>query len=47
MEVRKEPTDEKQRWGVEGQQFATLTDIITQAWADRSTKAYKRSKGLK
>ncbi|WP_278961238.1 hypothetical protein [Parabacteroides johnsonii] len=27
MEVRKELTDEKQRRGVEGQQFATLTDI--------------------
>lgn len=47
MEVRKELTDEWQRRGVEGQQFATLTDIITQAWADRSTKAYKQFKGLK
>ena len=47
MEVRKELTDEWQRWGVEGQQFATLTDIITQAWADRTTKAYKQFKGLK
>lgn len=47
MEVRKELTDEWQRRGVEGQQFATLTDIITQAWADRSTKSYKQFKGLK
>lgn len=47
MEVRKELTDEWQRRGVEGQQFATLTDIITQAWADRTTKAYKQFKGLK
>ena len=47
IEVRKELTDEWQRRGVEGQQFATLTDIITQAWADRSTKAYKQFKGLK
>ena len=47
MEVRKELTDEWQRRGVEGQQFATLKDIITQAWADRTTKAYKQFKGLK
>ena len=47
MEVRKELTDEWQRRGVEGQQFATLTDIITQVWADRTTKAYKQFKGLK
>ena len=47
MEVRKELTDEWQRRGVEGQQFATLTDIITQAWADRTTKFYKQFKGLK
>ena len=47
MEVRKELTDVWQRGGVEGQQFATLTDIITHAWADRTTKAYKQFKGLK
>ena len=47
MEVRKELTDEWQRRGVEGQQFATLTDIITQAWADRTPKSYKQFKGLK
>ena len=47
MEVRKDLTDEWQRRGVEGQQFATLTDIITQAWADRTTKSYKQFKGLK
>ena len=47
MEVRKELTDEWQRRGVEGQQYATLTDIITHAWADRTTKSYKQFKGLK
>lgn len=48
MEVRKELTDEWLHRGIEeGQQFATLTDIITQAWADRTTKAYKQFKGLK
>jgi hypothetical protein len=31
----------------EGQQFATLTDIITKAWSDKTTKEYKILKGLK
>ncbi len=31
----------------EGVQFATLTDIITQALADKTTKEYKILKGLK
>ena len=31
----------------EGQQFAILTDIITKAWADNTTKEYKVLKGLK
>ena len=31
----------------EGVQFATLTDIITKAWADKTTKQYKTLKGLK
>jgi hypothetical protein len=31
----------------EGPQFATLTDIITETWAGRTTKAYKQLKGLK
>ena len=30
-----------------GQQFATLTDIITKAWAGKTTKEYKVLKGLK
>ncbi len=47
MEVRKELTDEWQHRGVEGQQYATLTDIITMEWAGRTTKAYKQYKGLK
>ncbi len=32
---------------MEGVQFATLTDIITKAWSDKSTKDYKMFKGLK
>ena len=31
----------------EGQQFATLTDIISKAWAGKTTKEYKILKGLK
>ncbi len=30
-----------------GVQFATLTDIITKAWSDKTTKEYKILKGLK
>ncbi len=48
IEIRKELTDEWKRRGVkEGMQFATLTDIITQAWSDKTTKEYKQFKGLK
>jgi hypothetical protein len=48
IEIRKELTDEWKKIGInEGQQFATLTDIITKAWAGRTTKEYKILKGLK
>lgn len=48
IEIRKELTDEwKKRGYKEGTQFATLTDIITQAWSDNTTKEYKILKGLK
>ena len=48
IEVRKELTDEWHRTGVqEGQQYATLTDIITKAWSGLTTKQYKHHKGLK
>jgi BRO family, N-terminal domain len=48
IEIRKELTDEwKSRGLTEGVQFATLTDIITKAWADKTTKEYKALKGLK
>ncbi len=48
IEVRKELTDEWKRCGLkEGQQFAILTDIITKAWANKTTKEYKQHKGLK
>lgn len=48
IEIRKELTDEwKSRGLKEGVQFATLTDIITKAWAGKTTKEYKILKGLK
>ncbi len=48
IEVRKELTDEWKKRGMkEGTQFATLTDIITEAWSDKTTKEYKVLKGLK
>ena len=47
-DARKALTDEWKRTGVsEGQQFATLTDIITQEWSGMTTKQYKSYKGLK
>ncbi|MDP3683082.1 MAG: Bro-N domain-containing protein [Ignavibacteria bacterium] len=48
IEIRKELTDEWKKRGLkQGVQFATLTDIITKAWSDKTTKEYKILKGLK
>ncbi|MBU1885013.1 hypothetical protein KKE34_00170, partial [Patescibacteria group bacterium] len=48
IEVRKELTDQWQERGVtEGLEFAILTDEITKTWSGKSTKAYKKFKGLK
>ncbi len=47
IEIRKELTDEWNRTGVEGYQYATLTDIITKEWSGFKTKEYKQFKGLK
>ena len=48
IEIRKELTDEWKRVEVkEGAEFATLTDIITKTWADKTTKEYKILKELK
>lgn len=48
IEVRKELTDEWDRRGImKGQQYATLTDIITHGWSGMTTKQYKQHKGLK
>ena len=48
IEVRKELTDEWERRGVKkGQEYATLTDIITKTWSGMTAKQYKQHKGLK
>lgn len=48
IEVRKELTDEWENRGIKkGQEFATLTDIITQAWSGKTVGQYKNFKGLK
>jgi len=48
IEIRKALTDEWKNRGLkDGQQFAALTDIITKAWSDKTTKEYKVLKGLK
>lgn len=47
IEVRKELTDQWKRAGVEeGQQYASLTNIITQAWSGKTVGEYKQHKGL-
>ncbi|MBC7589032.1 MAG: Bro-N domain-containing protein, partial [Chitinophagaceae bacterium] len=48
IEVRKELTDEWENRGIKkGQEFATLTDIITEAWSGKTVKQYKQHKNLK
>ncbi len=48
IEIRKELTDEWESKGIkEGLEFATLTNIITKAWSEKTTKEYKVLKGLK
>lgn len=48
IEIRKDLTDQWKLHNVEeGIQYATLTDIIYQAWAGKTAKEYKQFKGLK
>ena len=48
IEIRKELTDEWENRGVQtSNEFATLTDEITFAWAGFKTKDYKKFKSLK
>ena len=47
IEVRKELIDEWDRSGVHaGQEYASLTDIITRGWSGKTTQQYKKFKGL-
>jgi hypothetical protein len=48
IEVRKDLTNEWELRGVKkGPEYAILTDEITKAWTDFTTKNYKKFKGLK
>lgn len=48
IEIRKDLTDQWRLHNVEeGVQYATLTDIIYQAWAGKTAREYKQFKGLK
>ena len=48
IEIRKDLTNEWENRGVKrGQEFATLTDIITQAWSGKAVQEYKQFKALK
>ena len=48
IEVRKDLTDEWETRGVKkGQEYATLTDIITKAWSGKTVKQYKQHRILK
>lgn len=48
IEIRKDLTDQWKMHNVsEGVQYASLTDIIYQAWAGKTAKEYRKFKGLK
>ena len=48
IEVRKALTDEWDKSGVkQGEEYATLTDLMSKTWSDMTTREYKKYKGLK
>jgi len=48
IEVRKALTDEWDNSSVEqGEEYATLTDIMSKTWSGMTTREYKKHKGLK
>ena len=48
IEVRKALTDEWDKSGVrQGEEYATLTDLMSKTWSGLSTREYKSFKGLK
>ena len=46
IDVRNELTEEWDRVGVKGSEYAILTDEITRAWSGMTTRQYKNYKGL-
>ena len=47
IEVRKSLADEWDKSGVrQGQEYATLTDLMSKTWSGMTTREYKRLKGL-
>ena len=48
IEVRKALTDEWEKSGVQqGEEYATLTDLMTKTWSGMTTRQYKKHKDLK
>jgi hypothetical protein len=48
IEIRKALTDEWDKSGVEqGEEYATLTDLMSRTWSGMNTRDYKKFKGLK
>ena len=47
IEVRKALTDEWDKSGVKGSEYAILTDLMSKTWAGLDTKEYKKHKDLK
>jgi len=48
IEIRKELTDEWKKGGIKNNlEFSILTNEITKAWSGKTTKEYKKLKGLK
>ena len=46
IDVRNELTEEWDRVGIQGNEYAILTDEITRAWSGMTTRQYKNYKGL-
>jgi len=47
IEIRKGLTDEWDKSGVKGNEYASLTDLISKTWSGMTTREYKNHKGLK
>ena len=47
IDIRKSLTDEWDKSGVQGNEYATLTDLMSKTWSGMTTREYKKHKGLK